>query len=171
MENLMESKKVKEFIRLAFFEVKKFEEIVNELSISINEVRELYANLSPMRIQVADVKNIWNAKKPDMTFHLFYEWYIGLQRNCYYCGISETEINELIDNEIVSTKRTRGRKLELDRLSPNESYSNLDNIKLCCYWCNNAKTDTFNTDEFQRIGKVIGEIWKERKSKNVKQIE
>ncbi|KOH46766.1 hypothetical protein NC99_04170 [Sunxiuqinia dokdonensis] len=31
-----------------------------------------------------------------------------------------------------------------------------------CYWCNNAKTDTFSSEEFKIIGKEIGKIWEKR---------
>jgi 5-methylcytosine-specific restriction endonuclease McrA len=52
--------------------------------------------------------------------------------------------------------------LELERKKPNESYDNTDNLVLCCYWCNNAKTDEFTEEEFKEIGKVIGKIWQTR---------
>jgi hypothetical protein len=58
--------------------------------------------------------------------------------------------------------KTRGKTLELDRKIPNESYNNIENLALCCYWCNNAKTDTFTHEEFLIIGKSIGTIWQQR---------
>jgi len=81
---------------------------------------------------------------------------------CHYCGIDIEMINELIDKgKIYKKQATRGFTLEIDRIRPNEEYKK-NNCVLCCYWCNNAKTDEFNGEEFKRIGEVIGEIWKER---------
>jgi 5-methylcytosine-specific restriction endonuclease McrA len=45
---------------------------------------------------------------------------------------------------------------------PDLLYDETNNIVLACYWCNNAKTDTFTYEEFLRVGKVFAEIWKER---------
>jgi len=33
------------------------------------------------------------------------------------------------------------------------------NIALCCYWCNNAKTDTFMVKEFKEIARGINIAW------------
>ena len=54
--------------------------------------------------------------------------------------------------------------LEIDRKRPNEEYTT-DNSVLCCYWCNNAKTDEFCATEFKAIGEEIGKIWRKRLSK------
>jgi len=81
---------------------------------------------------------------------------------CHYCNIDIELINELIDKgEIHKKQATRGFTLEIDRKRPNEEYKK-DNCVLCCYWCNNAKTDEFSFEEFKKIGTVIKEIWKER---------
>ena len=86
-----------------------------------------------------------------------------LERECYYCKITETEIRSLFEAGRLSTKRlsTRGFKMEVDRLSPNEGYVQ-GNIALCCYWCNNAKTDEFTAEEFKPIGELIGQTLKNR---------
>ncbi len=39
-------------------------------------------------------------------------------------------------------------------------YDQLNNVVLACYWCNNAKTDTFTYEEFKEVGKVFANIWK-----------
>jgi hypothetical protein len=93
----------------------------------------------------------------------FYNWYIEEEKKCEYCGIREPELKILLDSGAVKTKRTRGRKLELDRKVPDGNYDDLDNIVFACYWCNNAKTDTFTYEEFKKVGAVISGIWKGRK--------
>ena len=85
-------------------------------------------------------------------------------RCCHYCGTTEEMIEALIDKQQIYTKRERGFTLEIDRRKPNEEYT-YDNSVLCCYWCNNAKTDEFCDDEFDAVGKEIGKIWKKRLSK------
>ena len=77
------------------------------------------------------------------------------KRKCAYCGIAEDELYKL------TTKRVgRGKRLEYDRVK-DEDYT-LDNIELACYWCNNAKTDTFTVKEFIEIARGINAVWKSR---------
>ena len=45
-----------------------------------------------------------------------------------------------------SQGRTRGVWLEIDRKKPKESYSE-DNCVLACYFCNNDKSDVFESAE------------------------
>jgi len=84
-------------------------------------------------------------------------------RKCEYCDISEQEINLLLDQGLIYTKRlrTRGLSMEIDRIEPNKGYVE-GNIVLCCYWCNNAKTDEFSAKEFKPIGELIGKTLRKR---------
>jgi 5-methylcytosine-specific restriction endonuclease McrA len=99
-----------------------------------------------------------------MAFSDFYKWYQSRERKCTYCEITEAEIKELIDTGRLTTKRltTRGRKLELERKQSELEYDNFENLAFACYWCNNAKTDTFSEEEFLKVGSVFKEIWKQR---------
>ena len=81
---------------------------------------------------------------------------------CFYCHITVGDINELIDKEKIFKKReTRGFSMEIDRKDPNKEYSK-ENVVLCCYWCNNAKTDEFTETEFKTIASEIKEVWQKR---------
>jgi hypothetical protein len=84
-------------------------------------------------------------------------------RSCEWCGIMKTEIEELIKAGQIHTKRlsTRGRDMEVDRRAPNKGYED-GNLALCCYWCNNAKTDEFSEEEFLPVGEAIKEIFRKR---------
>ncbi|MBN8569622.1 MAG: hypothetical protein J0M18_08325 [Ignavibacteria bacterium] len=84
-------------------------------------------------------------------------------RKCHYCGIGEDIIKELIRDNRIHTKRLwqRGRSMEIDRKDPFQTYDK-NNIVLCCYWCNNAKTDEFTEEEFKLIAKGIKEVWNDR---------
>jgi len=90
------------------------------------------------------------------------------KRKCHYCGISEAQIEMLANNSKIKTKRfySRGKTMEIDQKKPEDGY-NKDNIVLACYWCNNAKSDEFDPEEFQLIANGIKKVWNERlKSKN-----
>lgn len=80
----------------------------------------------------------------------------GEERKCAYCGIPE----ELLF--LFETKRAgRGERLEYDRLDSKKGYCE-DNVVLACYWCNNAKTDTFSPGEFKKIAQAINELWNKK---------
>ena len=84
------------------------------------------------------------------------------KRICYYCHISDKEIELLEAKGQIKTKRDRGYTMEIDRIKPNYEYSK-DNVVLACYWCNNAKSDEFTLTEFaDHIGPGIGNVWQER---------
>ena len=152
------------FIWLAHAECKSFSEIEKLLNLPRATISEWEKELRPIWQDLAAIRKIYAVKKFTIDFKKFHEWYLLVEKDksCCYCGISETELKELIDNKKIETKRSRGRKLELDRKEPNSSYEELDNIVYACYWCNNAKTDTFSHKEFLEIGKVISKIWKQR---------
>ena len=85
---------------------------------------------------------------------------------CYYCKIDLDDIYNLSENLELYSKRAyynRGFSFELDRKQPNKIYSP-SNIVLSCYWCNNAKTDEFDEEEFEPIGDAIREAWNVRLS-------
>lgn len=51
----------------------------------------------------------------------------------------------------------------MDRKVSNREYT-ADNCVMCCYWCNNAKTDEFTDQEYQLMGDAMRNIWQERLS-------
>jgi len=97
-----------------------------------------------------------------------YKWYINTPKICGYCGLQENKLEVLNNMPKHINKRypQRGTSLEIDRKEPETAYSNIKNLVLACYWCNNAKTDTFTYSEFSKIGIMIKEIWKERFKQN-----
>lgn len=156
-----------DFVRLAFVESKSYADIETILQISRQTVKELWDKLSDEREKVNKVKRLYNRKKRLMNGVLFPEFYDSYTTNelqCCYCGITQDEINLLFDNKQVYTSRqaTRGKSLELERVEPKEHYSRLNNLKLACYWCNNAKSDEFNEMEFKPIGIEIGKALRAR---------
>ena len=84
------------------------------------------------------------------------------EQKCEYCHITRKQIDDLIDKRKLYKKHiTRGWSLEIDRKEPNLEYTK-KNCVMCCYWCNNAKTDEFSYDEFKIIGNEIKKIWHDR---------
>lgn len=85
---------------------------------------------------------------------------------CAYCRIKETELLALVEANQIFTKRlrNRGTSFEVDCRKPELGYSP-GNLCLCCYWCNNAKTDEFSDTEFEPVAHALGQIWKQRLTK------
>lgn len=154
----------KEFLRLAVVEQIKYADIEKKLGISQKEFSPWWEELKEERLYLTEIRNLRNRKCPHVDFDKFKDWFELRGQTCYYCSITPAEI-AILEKDERMTKRNRGKKLEVERILPNEDYSNLDNLVSCCYWCNNAKTDTFTEVEFKKIGKVIGKIWKDRLAK------
>lgn len=154
----------KEFLHLCVVEQLRYDEIAKKLDLPKSTLTSWYEELKEERLAIASVRTLWRRKVKEIQFSDFYKWYMWHERKCFYCDITEAQIKELIDKGKLTTKRlsTRGRKLELDRKQPELEYDNFDNLTFACYWCNNAKTDTFTAEEFLKVGKVFNEIWKQR---------
>lgn len=159
------------FIWLAHAEGVPFSEIEKILNVPRSEISKWEIELRPIWQEIAAIKKIHSSKEVKLDFKTFHDWIRKMNQNkkCVYCEITETEIAMLYkieeEKDEKLTKRSRGRKLELDRKEPNMKYENLENLVYACYWCNNAKTDTFTHEEFKEVGKVISNIWKKRLSK------
>jgi hypothetical protein len=94
-----------------------------------------------------------------VDFEEFQSWYNSQEKVCYYCGLREEESQSLVLSGILKSNRfpqngvlgqgqSRGMWLEIDRLIPKENYS-LHNCVLCCYFCNNDKSDVFHGKEYE----------------------
>lgn len=83
--------------------------------------------------------------------------------HCGYCKTSIKTIRNLMASKRIFKKNERGYNLELDRKKPNKEYST-ENCIMACYWCNNAKTDEFDDEEFMPIAKAIGKVFKKREN-------
>jgi hypothetical protein len=107
-------------------------------------------------------------------FKEFSDWYKGESKYCAYCGIQERVFQEIVMtgkltskrfplNGIIQRGRSRGVWLEIDRVNPNKNYS-IDNVALCCYFCNNDKSDVFAgkdyKDFFQNRAKYLKNLLK-----------
>ena len=166
MTDLEEANLKQRFLHLHVIGGMRYSDVVTELKVPNSTLTEWYEELREERIKIALMRNLWNRKKIPPPFSDFYEWYLSQEKKCAYCDITEAEIERLIDGKNLDTKRLakRGKKLELDRKQPDLEYDDLNNITFACYWCNNAKTDTFTYEEFKKVGKIFKEIWQNRLS-------
>lgn len=73
--------------------------------------------------------------------------------------MKEEEIQEIVMTGLLKSKRfpqqgligrgtARGVFLEVDKLNPLENYSS-ENSVLCCYFCNNDKSDVFHGEHYR----------------------
>jgi len=91
----------------------------------------------------------------------FINWYNEQDLICNYCGLSEIEMQEISMTGILTSNRfpqngiigqgtNRAVWLEVDRIESNGLYSR-DNCVLCCYFCNNDKSDVFDGNQYSRF--------------------
>lgn len=100
----------------------------------------------------------------NQQLYLLFQWWETIPKVCYYCSLPENALEELHNQPGHINKRfpQRGKSLEIDRKQSNLPYSVIQNLVLACYWCNNAKTDTFTEQEFLQLGEVMKKIWENR---------
>jgi len=165
---MAKSDKKEQFVYLTSVEQLPYDVIAKKLNVSRRELSQWWEQTRSEREKIRTVRTLYNRKKnlglKKITFKKFYDWYIKQSQKCHYCHISQNEIDELFRRKLVRTSRkvTRGRRLELERIRPKIDYSRLTNLTLACYWCNNAKSDEFDDEEFKKIGLSIGKALKAR---------
>ena len=65
----------------------------------------------------------------------FIQWFKENPQQCFYCGITAEEAQNMSDS-----MNSKAKRLTIDRLDNRKGYS-LDNIVWCCYRCNAIKGD------------------------------
>lgn len=95
------------------------------------------------------------------NFEDFLNWYNSQEKICKYCNLTEIESQKIVitgvltsnrfpQNGIIGRGTSRGVWLEVDRLNPKGKYSR-ENSVLCCYFCNNDKSDVFNNEDYLKF--------------------
>lgn len=152
------------FLKLHLFEDKNYANISEILDISIEKIREWWDELEPERKVINKSKQMFNSRKGKDDFSMFeklgsydfYQWYKKQSGRCYYCKSEEYKLEALFHKEkgILSTKRNRGRSLELERLDAKGNLYTPDNCVLACYFCNNHKSDIISEEDFMKFFSV-----------------
>lgn len=153
-----------EFLQRAIIQQQKFDQIAAEMGMPRPQVSQWWEELKVQREELAAIRKIGVSKGFDNSnIQAFINWYKEAEKKCYYCDLTEEQMAALWEKDPELTKRFRGEKLEIDRKKPNVEYAiDPENLVLCCYWCNNAKTDTFTEEEFKEVGQVFKSIWQKR---------
>ena len=107
-------------------------------------------------------RRVKNGKNGFQDFDEFLKWYNNQIKKCYYCELKEEESQILVTKILKSSRfpkngisgrgTSRGMHLEVDRINPKGKYSK-ENCVLCCYFCNNDKSDVFHGDEYKEFSK------------------
>jgi hypothetical protein len=153
------------FVDKVYVQTKTFSQTAELLGIDLKTVRRLNKELETHWRPITKIRDKWKSKKVGGNFWDFCHWYTTAEKRCHYCKITQDELDKLHTLGLNNKRTTRGKTLEIERKIADESYSNISNLTYCCYWCNNAKTDTFTEEEFKIIGQAIGMVWKLRLKK------
>lgn len=93
-----------------------------------------------------------------MSLEEFCMWRAETKQTCHYCSIAEVDIPLVgMKSHVQKPVRTMG----IDRIDSSAGYS-VDNIKPCCFVCNQVKGDRFSESEMKTIGPAIGLVWRAR---------
>lgn len=79
----------------------------------------------------------------------FTEWFTSQKYECFYCGITMSDILKSTDHYLKVVK-----KLGIDRMDTNLPYQK-GNLALACHRCNSIKNDFFTADEMKKIGEMF----------------
>jgi 5-methylcytosine-specific restriction endonuclease McrA len=146
---------------------KEFPQLLTEInswycSLRYNDVQSYKSFLMNKLKQMSEDDEVIDFSNEEL-YELFL-WWERTPKVCHYCSLPESSLEELhnLPGHINKRYPNRGKSLEIDRKQSNLPYTNVKNLALACYWCNNAKTDTFNGEEFLRVGAIIKEIWQQR---------
>lgn len=129
--------------------------------ISQKEYKHLHKTEKQLRTWFSGKLN--EGKIGNMTFIDFHNWYKAESKICHYCGLTEEQTQQIVRNGRLKSKRfpqggiygrgtSRGMWLEIDRYNPNGLYE-IGNIVMCCYFCNNDKSDVFSGDNYKKFMK------------------
>jgi len=88
----------------------------------------------------------------------FSAWFIIQDRKCRYCRIDEEHLPLL---GIITQVGHPLSRLGIDRLDGQRGYET-DNIALCCFACNKAKSNTFSDAEMRLLGVGVAQNWTAR---------
>ena len=94
--------------------------------------------------------NSERSSKVEITNEQFKIWFKkNNDETCYYCGVS---IEQYRASKILKKIRPHIKNFGIDRKDTKEGYS-INNIAVCCVFCNSVKGSFFNDEEFKEIGK------------------
>ncbi len=153
-----------------------FKILSENLNCDIDAIRKLQKKYANELKTMQNIRNIYKNKLNEnnknqkntlrfVDFKQFYRWYMQYDKiaTCCYCGVhKDVANNSKIFND---SKRGRGKVLEVERVVTNPIEKNVysvDNCRLACHICNNAKSDFLSPKDFKPIAKGISDFWKDQ---------
>lgn len=129
----------------------------------VKRIEYKHLNKTQRQLQTWFNAKIGEDKVGNMDFDSFLNWYSTADKCCHYCQLAETECQKIVRLGYLSSKMfpkdglhgrgtSRAMWLEIDRYDPNGKYE-IGNIVLCCYFCNNDKSDIFHGDDYKTFAK------------------
>lgn len=158
------------FLILHLIDGKSYQDISDTYGIDRSSLSEWWESNSLTRNLIKKSNQLFNNKKGRSDFgefeklgrEVFYFWYKKQDKVCFYCGTSEDMLRALFEKEL-STKRKRGKSLELERRDSTSNQYSPENCVLACYFCNNHKSDIISEeDHIKYFAKPIGQYLEDK---------
>jgi 5-methylcytosine-specific restriction endonuclease McrA len=133
----------------------------HEAHTRLTKVCTVCTRFASLRSNAAHVRR--TGKAPGLGFDLpeFAAWFAGQERSCAYCRVPEEYVRHLRLRTQVGLPLQR---LGVDRVDGGRGYE-IDNIVLCCFACNKARSNTFSAAEMEITAKGISKVWTMRLEK------
>ena len=140
------------FIEAYSFDRLTFDEFSSKHNIERAEVSILYDRTKEQTMLIQKIRDkynsILNRSKSDFNnFKEFFDWYQNQEKECYYCKISQNNLEQLFNQRILISKKFNGT-LHIERFNSDKPYSK-SNCGLACAICNNAKSDFISKNDFE----------------------
>ena len=153
----------KKFIEEYSFNQSKYSVIESKLNIDRYQIRKLYEKCKPEIGRIQKIRNKFTGQRRtdfDNDFKEFYTWYqkqVEEVAKCYYCDITQDELNILFREEKIlplndAIKRSSG-SLEIERRDSTSNSYRPENIVLACPLCNNAKSNLIDEESWKVLFK------------------
>ncbi len=148
-----------EFLIQHLTEDKSYKSILSENpSLELHMLQEWWATGTDLRDKIKKSNALFSSRKGKPAFAAFeqagkrpfFEWFRKQPRICAYCGIEEHKLEELFAAGVLSTKRGRGKSLELERKDSKSNLYTEGNCVLACYFCNNHKSDIISEEDHRQ---------------------
>ena len=127
-----------------------------------------YLNLAKDQITVDEYLNLERQRMTKLKKINADEWEKLIQKQnlkCHYCKTDIRVIQQLIIKKIISLRKRgtagySGLHFELDHKNADKTDNNKHNLVASCYYCNNDKSNTIDSDTFEKyFGAARGEAF------------
>lgn len=147
-----------EFLKLHLLDGESYAIIAEKYDVPRPQLSEWWERGIELREQIAKANQLFNSRKGKAEFtdfeslgkRKFFEWFQQQERKCTYCGIEEKKLIQLFESGKLSTKRNRGKSLELERRDAKSNQYSIDNCVFICYFCNNHKSDIISEEDHKK---------------------